>query len=93
MIFPRFQAFGDGLAFAQQCICRGAAIFAYAKRCADDRRIAGTAAQIALKRCFDLIFIWLRSLHPQRIQGHDDAGCAKAALAAVMGDHRFLYRV
>ena len=55
----------------------------------DDRRIAGAAAQVAGK----LIVMVGRAIEVRHGHADDKAWRAKAALAAMMGDHRLLHRV
>lgn len=71
----------------------GGAIAADCHGGADDRRIAGAAAQVALQRGFNLRLRRLGHRHPQRIQRHHEPRRAKAALAAVMVHHRLLHRM
>jgi hypothetical protein len=93
VIPERRQPRGDCRALDNEMIRDGGAIAADRLRGADDRRIAGAAAEIALKRGFHLRLGRLGHLHPERIERHDETGRAKTALAAVMIDHRLLHRV
>ena len=56
-------------------------------------KTARAAAKVSLQRLLDLSVIRLRAPHPQRVERHDEARRAEAALRAVEVDHRLLHRV
>jgi hypothetical protein len=83
----------DAFALGVQRVRRLSAGLGGGKGGLDDRLIARAAAEIALKRRFDIEDgrIWIR--HPEPVERHDDARRAEAALAAMMFDHGLLDRV
>ena len=83
----------DAFALGVQRVRRLSAGLGGRKRGLDDRLIARAAAEIALKRRFDVEDgrIWIR--HPEPVERHDDSRRAEAALAAMIIDHGLLDRM
>ena len=87
------QCRADAVALDRQRIHVLAARLSRGERGLHDRLIAGAAAEVALQRRFDGAGIGARVFHPQPVKRHHKARGAKAALAAVMFDHRRLHRM
>ena len=89
----RLQARCYIFAFGVQQIRRWRAIARHCHRCLNNRLVAGAAAKVPLQGCLDLLRRWFGRLHPERIERHDESGRAKATLAPVVFNHRFLDRM
>jgi len=92
-IAQRRQPGRDAVALLHKPVAGGGAVAGGGLRRADDRRIPGAAAKVALKGGFDLSLVRLGRLHPERVERHHDPRRAKAALAAMFGNHCLLHRV
>ena len=85
--------FLNPVALGQERIVGGIAIVGHMLGRPEDRGIAGAAAEIALQRLGDFGPARHGIAHVERIERHDDAGRAEAALRAMVVEHRLLDRV